>query len=114
MADNAAIAEAEFLAEQPYDASDPVQVNNARKKAARLERERLDFVKAILDLPQGRKWMWQLLERCYIHSNPVALGDTHATYQNLGRQDIGKSLLADAMQFPEEYVQMAKEAKTHR
>lgn len=108
-----AVIEAEKMAEEPYDASDPVQVNKARKKSSRQERERLEFVQGMMTLPQGRKWLWQLMESCYIFSNPVVLGDTHATYENLGRQNIGKALLTDAMQFSEDYVRMAKEAKDY-
>lgn len=112
MANHSAIAEAEFLAEQPYDAGDPVAVNNARKKAGRERRAELDFTKAIMELKPGRKWMFDLLTECNIFGSPVVAGDTHFTYHNLGQQNIGKKLLQDVTESaPDEYVLMMKESR---
>lgn len=101
-------------AEKPYDSSDPASVNDARKGAGRKKRARLEFVKAMLDLPEGRKWLWELMEKCYIFGNPVIANDPYATYFNLGQQNVGKLLLQDSQQFPEEYAKMCNEARNRK
>lgn len=113
--DHAATAEAEMLAEEPYDAGNNKAVNNARKKSARLRREELEFIKAIMDLPQGRKWMFGRLTDLNLFGNVVVPGDTHATYHNLGAQNFGKKLLQDISEAaPDLYMVMMKEAREAR
>jgi hypothetical protein len=114
MVDIAATVEAEMNLEKPFDASDSEQVNKSRKVAGRNRRARLDFVEGMMTLPQGRKWLWELMEYCSVHGSPVVQGDTHATYFNLGQQNIGKRVLADVQEFSALYVQMVKEAKENR
>lgn len=114
MANIPAQAEAETLIQENYNAADPVQVNTARKKGARLERERLEVIEALLQNEKTRAWLWDLIAGIAPHSNPVVPGDTHATYFNLGQQNVGKQLLMDAIQFPELYMKMASESKTRR
>lgn len=104
--------EQEMLLEEPYDASDKKSVNNKRKKAAALERERLDFVAGIMSLPQGRKWMFGLMTDLNLFGNPIVPGDTYATYHNLGAQNFGKKLLQDInLAAPDDYVKMMKESR---
>lgn len=114
MVDIPATIEAENNLEKPFDASDPEAVNVSRKKAGRKRRERLEFVEGMMTLHQGRKWLWELMEKCFVHGNPLVQGDTHATYFNLGQQNIGKLVLQDVQEFPELYVKMVKEAKENR
>lgn len=114
MANTPAETEANFLVDQPFDAGNPKAVNNARKKAGREEREKLDFIEGMLSLPQGRKWLWNLMESCSIHGNPVTQNDTHATYFQLGMQNVGKLILQDVMRFPSQYVTMVTEANARK
>jgi len=110
--DGAREREAELIVEEQYDASDKKTVNNARKKGARLERERLEFVQAIMSTAQGRKWMYDLMVMCNVFGNPLVPMDTHATYFHLGMQNVGKKLLQDVGDAaPDEYTLMLKEAK---
>lgn len=114
MVDIPATVEAEINLERGYDANDPEQVNRARKKAGSTRRERLEFVKAMMDLPQGRKWLWELMKRCHVTGNPVFQGDTHMTYFNLGMQNVGKMILADTQEFPDLYILMANESRENK
>lgn len=114
MVDIPATLEAENNLERGYDASDPEQVNQSRKKAGRNRRARLEFVEGMMSLPQGRRWLWEIMSKCFVFSNPVVQGDTHATYFNLGQQNIGKLILQDVQEFAEFYVLMVKEAKDYR
>ena len=115
MVDHSSVIEAEMLIEEPYNAADPKQVNEARKKAARSKKEELDFTAAIMSTPQGRRWMFDLLNTCKTFTNPVVAGDPYYTYHNIGEQNIGKKLLQDVNDSaPAEYVLMMKEAKENK
>ncbi len=109
-----AVAEAETNAEVPYDAADPTQVAVARKKSGRNRRARLDFIQAMMELPEGRKWLSGLMERCFVFGNPMVQGDANGTFFNLGQQNIGKMILADVTEFPELYSVMMKESKENK
>ncbi len=112
MADNTpAVVEAEMNLEKPYDAGDPDAVASARKKGGRNRRARLEFVQAMMEMREGRKWLYDFMEFCFIHGNPVVQGDTHATYFQLGMQNAGKKILADVQEFPKLYVEMMTEGK---
>jgi hypothetical protein len=110
--DYPAIAEAEMVAEKPYDAGDAEQVNEARKKAGRKKREDLDVVHALMQHAKGRMWLYEWLEACKIFSSPIVPNDTHFTYHNIGEQNIGKRLLQQITEAaPEQYMLMMQEAR---
>lgn len=94
-----------------YDASDPKQVKAARKKSKREAQNRQNVQEAIMQHYDGRKWLWEWMQSCYMFTDPVVPGDAYLTYLNLGRQLVGKRLLADAMEYSDLYVLMAKEAR---
>jgi hypothetical protein len=106
--------EADQLDQEPYNASDPEAVNRARKKAARYAKSRLRFVEEIMKVKEGRAYIWDILESCNIHGNPVVAGDVNATYFNLGQQNIGKLILMDALQFSDNYTTMVQESKSRK
>ena len=93
-----------------YDASDPQQVNNARKKAGRVKYQSEHVVKTILSTPEGRTWMYELLTLCSTFTHSHSAGDSHSTAFNCGRQSIGHALLAYVMAAsPEKYPIMCSE-----
>lgn len=106
--------EAEELAGQQFNAADPKQVNAARKKAARLDKQRLDVVEALMQNIKTRAWLYDLLNNCDMFGNPLVAGDTHMTYFKLGQQNMGKMLLQDVMQFPDQYVLMMNESRNRK
>lgn len=105
----------EMLSEEAYNAGNKKQVNNMRKKAARLRKEELDYIKHIMSTPQGRKWIYNLLTSiCKTFDNPIVPNETHYTYFNLGEQNIGKKLFQDINDAaPQEYITMMQESKTN-
>lgn len=112
MTDQVAKLEAEELAEQPYDTSDPKQVNTARKKAARVRREQREVVRELMSTTQGRAWLYQKLEECHIWTPSFVPADPYSTAFKEGERNIGARLLADIMDAaPDQYVAMVKEAK---
>lgn len=115
MVDRPRQVEADLAAEQPYDASDPVAVNRERKKAARIRRDRLEFVKAMMDLPQGRAWVNDLLVACHMWSPSFTPGDPHATSFKEGERNAASRILADIMAAaPDQYITMVREGKTQK
>lgn len=99
---------------ESYDSADPAQVNQARRKAGRRRAARLQFVKAMMDVAEGRAWIYGHLERCHIFATPFMQGDPHATSFRCGEHNIGLRLLADIMDAaPDEYVLMVKEGKAN-
>lgn len=112
MGDHIQIQEAEENAEAQYDAGDPEQVNLARKKAGRRKVNRLRVIEGLMSLPEGRKWMYDLLSRCHIYSTPFVAGDPYGTAFQAGEQNIGQMLLADVVAAaPENYILMCTEGK---
>ena len=110
--DYPSFTEAEMLAEQPYNAASKKEVNDARKKEARLRKEELSYVNKIMSTREGRKWMLNMLNICKTFTNPIVAQDTHYTYHNLGEQNIGKKLLQDINDAaPDQYILMMKEAR---
>lgn len=97
--------------EDSYDANDPQQVNKARKKAGRSKSDDLEIVKAIMELPTGRAWMYRLLGKCGTFTAPVS-DNPHRDAQAAGRQMVGHWLQEDIMNAsPEKYWVMIKESK---
>lgn len=113
MVDPVRINQAEEEAEEDYDTSDPVQVNNKRKKSARTRADRLKFVEAAMTTEQGRAWFYDILLFCKIFEGPYVTGDPYATSFKCGQQNVGLRLLDDLQTAaPDDYTLMIKENKT--
>lgn len=96
--------------EQPYDASDPEQVNNRKRSAGRRKADERKFLREVLDKPAGRNWMWGLLEFCNAFDVGFVAGDPYATHLNLGMRNVGLKLIADISEVaPEAMTRMLKE-----
>jgi hypothetical protein len=105
----------EKIPHEGYDASDPAQVSSARKKSGRKRKAELNFVKAIMIVPEGRHWMYDMIVLCKVFTSPIVPGDPYGTYNNIGEQNIGKKLLQDINECaPEEYMLMIKEANERK
>lgn len=101
--------------EPPFDAADPKAVNSARKKAVRIRKKRLNFVKTMMNDPEGRLWVYDLIVNCHTFGNPLVLCDPYATHFNIGMANVGKMVLADINEAaPEKYMQMMREGQTER
>ena len=98
--------------EENYNTSDPVQVNKARKKAARTRADRLEFVKASMSFEQGRAWFYDLLVRCHVFSTPFDEEPTRLAFR-VGEANIGQMILDDIQTVsPDDYMKMVKECKS--
>lgn len=94
----------------PYDASDPKHVKEKRKAARQEEQARAEMMNAIMSIPQGRKWIWELLSWCNI-GHSVLNSNPYLMAHSSGQQDVGFRIMADAMMNQDSYLQMIKEAK---
>jgi len=94
-----------------YDAGNRKDVRKLEKAAKLKESARLHYVKRIMSDTEGRGWMHDLLESCFIFGEPFVQGSPDATVYNLGRQNVGKQIFADVVtECPTQYVQMMQEA----
>lgn len=110
MADHIQHLEANAEAAKPFNAADPTEVNNARKKSGRERSERLRVLQALMQHKDGRKWIYGLLDRCHIYTNPFTPGQWDVTSFKCGEENIGLMIQADVVDAaPEEYLQMCKE-----
>lgn len=97
MADNPAILEAEYLAEQQFDANDPEQVNKRKQKIAREKREHLNFVRKILQDPEGRKWLYRIISAGEIFTVTYSVSeDARSEAFRNGKKFVPTQIYADA------------------
>lgn len=95
--------------EQLYDTNDPAAVKEKAKQVKQDEKARATMIKAIMDLPQGRKWIWEILTWCHVFSNPFATNAMIMAH-NCGEMNIGQRMMADIMSAcPDTWQQMVKE-----
>jgi hypothetical protein len=92
------------------NAADPEQVEKAGKKVGLQRENELADLKAVLAMPQGRRFIWRLICHCSVFESiwhPSAL--IHA---NAGRQDVGHFILVEVNEANEEALfQMMRENK---
>ena len=70
-----------------------------------------DDFRYLMSLPQGRRFMWRLLERAGVFRSSFSLNGLEMAH-NEGNRNAGLHLLADIQELcPERYTQMLKEAK---
>jgi hypothetical protein len=95
----------------PYDGGDPAQVKDKRKRAKRVEEQRLAALRGLMSIPEGRRLVWWHLGLCQIFMSSFR-ADPYLTAFNEGARNVGLTWLADIMKAaPDEYLTMTKEAK---
>lgn len=105
----AAVAEAEELAEKPFDASDPQAVNEARKKSGRKRKKQREVLQKIMAHQDGRELVYDFV-KCIVEGNPAVPGDPVSTYFNLGQEYRAKALFMELVKIvPDDLIKMLKE-----
>ena len=95
-----------------FDASDPQEVNNARKKASRKKYDEINVLKALMSNKETRRWLHDQITFCDPLGNPFVPNGADSTAFNLGLANYGKKLMADiSAAAPEMYILMLKEAR---
>lgn len=82
---------------QPYDATDPVAEQNAKRDEARKQRETLDFYRHIMSTKPFRGVFYELLSACHIFSTPFVPGQPDTTAFAMGEENVGKKLMMGAI-----------------
>lgn len=86
------------------------RVQETAAKAEQAEARRLAAFRAVMATPQGRRWIWWLLDRCGVFRTSFT-GD-HVTYFNEGSRNVGLMVIADInAACPDFYLTMMTEAK---
>ena len=95
----------------PYDASDPAEVNKARQKAQRRHAAEMKIVRGALMTAEGRRYFYNLMAKCNTFTAPNS-DNPHLDAKAIGRQQMGHMVLADVMEAAADYFdQMWQENK---
>jgi len=76
------------------NAADKEQVKEAGNKKSLQRKQKLADLKAVLDTPQGRRFIWDLLKRCGIFETSYDL-NPHTVYFKEGKRNFGLGLIAE-------------------
>lgn len=96
------------------NASDRDELEEIARQERQNERIDADVLRKVMMSPNGRSWLWRLLEWCDAHSDPFVPGvdGERETSRNLGRQIVGKHLMLQAMGASTDlYLVMMREAR---
>jgi hypothetical protein len=83
-----------------------------RKTNSRLaQKSRSDLMAAIVSMPEGRKWIWELLTELGVFSNPFSADGLVMAFK-CGEQNVGQRIFADVLEAsPDAYLTMVKESR---
>lgn len=97
-----------------FDASDRESVTRRKRELAVDAKARREFLAGLLANPEGRKWIWDLLEICGVMRTSFT-GNALTGAFNEGRRDVGNQLLTQVIEArPEFFGEMVKETKNGR
>ena len=96
----------------PYNASDPEQIRAKEKTSAVTKARRIAGLKLLMESPDGRVWMRDLLEFCGVYR--LSFTGNSETFFREGTRNVGLKIHADLVaHFPESYITMLKEGETN-
>lgn len=92
------------------NAADPQQVKRAARRERRAEDRQRRWVWTVMSSPEGRAFVWSLLERAGVFGS--IYHPSSQIYYLAGRQDFGHELMAEVLAADEElYLRMEQEAR---
>lgn len=92
----------------PYNAGDAQQVDERKRQAKDIERRRIAGLKAIVDHPDARLWLWGLLSFCGIARSSFT-GNSETFFRE-GQRNVGLRIQAELTEHhPDKYIDMLKE-----
>jgi hypothetical protein len=96
---------------ESFDASEPKQVQARNRDIRFAERRKAEIIGAIMDLPQGREYFYELLEFCKIGHSPFAANALIMAH-SCGEMNVGLKIQGDLMgAVPEKYLLMLREGR---
>lgn len=97
--------------ERPYVASDPKQVEDAKRDARTRRRGEIDDLRWLMGDARGRRFVHRLLETAGVFRTSFAGRDAETFFRE-GARNVGLQVLADVMDAtPDDYLGMLKEAR---
>ena len=93
--------------DEPENTADEAQVKRKTRNAKAREALAAQAFARFLADPNGRNWMWDILERCKVFNVSFISGDPYATSFNEGQRNVGLSLFAQIP--PDVFATMMKE-----
>lgn len=91
--------------------SDPKKVGKAKKRADTNEKILQEYWRRVLDTPEGRAVLWEVLENCGVFARSFAGENTHLTAHSEGRRHVGIDIFERLLQVaPQSYNLMRQEA----
>lgn len=100
---------------ETFDAADPAAEANAKRDAARREREDADVLRTLMHSKAGRAWLYRFLERCHIYGATFAGEQTHVSAFQQGEENVGKRLMLNAQAASVDlYMTMIKEEQAEQ
>lgn len=114
MADKIQELEAAELPERPFDASDPKQVNEARKKSGRKKVKERETLLTLMQYENGRRFLYDSI-KCILDGNPLVPGDPYSTYFNLGQEFRARGIFQEIVRVaPKEFSLMIEETQSEK
>jgi hypothetical protein len=81
------------------------------------DREEMDAndLRALLALPEGKRFLWRLLDSCKLYESPFN-GNGSIQAQNIGRGDVGRQIVAwlaevDPVAYPTLCIEMGRKVE---
>jgi hypothetical protein len=95
----------------PFNAGNVVHVKNRQQKGKRDDITRDSVLKGLMDIPEGRNWLWWMLGQTNVF-HAVFSQNAMTMAHKEGARNVGLMLLAEIMRVaPDQYVQMLKERR---
>lgn len=95
------------------NAADEGQVKEAEQKARFHKDQEANDMRAVLDVPAGRRVLWRLLQHC--RAMESIWEPSAKIHYNAGRQDVGHYLLSEIVSANEDaFLLMQKEARDRK
>lgn len=95
-----------------YDAGNPATEERGRRELELQRGNDMEVLRGLLRTKASRLWLYRLLQSCHIYDLSFSGEDTHMTAFQLGRENVGKRLMLEAIDANSDgYVLMVKEGK---
>lgn len=92
-----------------YDASNPDHIAEQRNRARQTAQREGNMLRALMDLAEGRAWMWDLLASCHMFSTSFAKNSLEMAFAE-GERNVGLRLMAAIQsKCPDLYIKMVQE-----
>ncbi len=99
-------------ADQPYDASDAVQVGLRQSKAQKRELMVKEGLRQAMSTSEGRAFLFDLIDFCGANRNPFSTHSNTMSF-NAGQMNVGQKITADIMAagLEAEWLLMGRESR---